>query len=180
MIFEETKLKGAFILEPKKHVDERGFFSEMWRQDLFENKGLKRDLVQSNISFTKSKGSLRGMHFQVQPHAQEKLVRCTLGSICDVIIDLRPQSETYCQWLSVELTAENRKMLYIPEGFAHGFQTLEDHSEVSYQLFELYHPESERGVRWNDPCFNVQWPLEVTVISERDNTYADYQRLQKV
>lgn len=175
MNFTETKLEGSHIIEPKRYKDERGFFSEMYRQDIFNSKNLANALFQWNISFTEKKGTIRGMHFQVAPHAQEKLVRCTKGAIYDVIIDIRPESKTYCQWISVELNSDNRKMLYIPAGFAHGFQTLVDGTEVSYLLYELYHPESEGGVRWNDPVFNIEWPLDVTVISDRDRDYADYQ-----
>ncbi len=174
MNFTETKLKGAYVVEPKRFEDERGFFCEMFRQDIFKQKGLKNNFVQANISFSRKKGTLRGMHFQIAPHAQEKLVRCTMGGIYDVIIDLRPGSSTYGEWFSVELTAANRTMLFVPAGFAHGFQTLEDNTEVSYHLCELYHPESERGVRWSDPFFGIKWPLKVTVISKRDDEYADY------
>lgn len=180
MEFKETKLKGSYIIEPKRYEDERGFFCEMWRKDTYEKLNLEPTMMQANISFTKKKGTLRGMHFQVEPHAQVKLVRCTMGGIYDVIIDLRPDSPTYCKWISVELTADNRRMLYVPVGFAHGFQTIQDNTEVSYQMFELYHPECEGGVRYNDPCFNIEWPLDVTVISKRDADYPDYQRLQKV
>ncbi len=180
MNFIKTKLEGAYIIEPNRFEDERGFFSEMYREDLFESHGLKSHLVQSNISFSLTKGTVRGMHFQVAPHPQEKLVRCNAGSIHDVIVDLRPESETYCEWISVELTSINKTMLYIPAGFAHGFQTLGNNAEVAYQQFELYHPECEGGVRWNDPAFGIDWPLEVSVISDRDRDYSDYKPKAKL
>jgi dTDP-4-dehydrorhamnose 3,5-epimerase len=129
--------------------------------------------VQCNISFNKKKGTLRGMHYQF-PHAEAKLVRCTMGAIYDVILDLRPDSPTFKQWLAVELTAHNRRMLYIPEGFAHGFQSLEDNAETFYQMSEFYDPEHARGVRWNDPAFGIQWPSEAQLISDRDKNYPDF------
>jgi dTDP-4-dehydrorhamnose 3,5-epimerase len=171
MEFIETKIKGAFVIEPERLVDERGFFARIWSRDEFKDRGLNPSLVQSSISFNKKKGTLRGMHCQSPPHAEAKLVRCTLGAIYDVILDLRPDSPSFKQWFSVELSAENRKELYIPEGVAHGFQTLADNTEVSYQISEFHHPESARGVRWNDPDFGIRWPLPVTVISPKDSAY---------
>ena len=171
MIFIETKLKGAYIIEPERLEDERGFFARTWCEDEFAAHGLNPRLVQCNISFNKKKGALRGMHYQVAPYEEAKLVRCTKGAIYDVIIDLRFNSPTHKQWFAVELTAENRKMLYVPEGFAHGFQTLEDDSEVFYQMSEFYHPECARGVRWNDPAFRIEWPIKIAVISLKDQSF---------
>jgi dTDP-4-dehydrorhamnose 3,5-epimerase len=150
MIFTETILKGAYLIDVKPIEDERGFFSRSFCQEEFASHGLNVNIAQCNISFNKKKGTLRGMHFQLTPKAEAKVVRCTRGAIYDVIIDLRPQSPTYCKWVAMELTAHNYKALYLPEGFAHGFQTLEDNSEVFYQMFEFYAPEYASGVRWDD------------------------------
>jgi dTDP-4-dehydrorhamnose 3,5-epimerase len=174
MIFKETNLNGAFIIEPEIIADERGFFARTWCAREFETHGLTPNLVQCNISFNKQKGTLRGMHYQVVPHEEAKVVRCTMGTIYDVIVDLRPNSATYKQWVSVEISFENRRMLYIPEGFAHGFLTMEDDTEVFYQMSEFYAPECARGVRWNDPAFNITWPFGVTVISEKDAQYPNF------
>lgn len=168
MIFSETPLKGAYVLELDRIEDERGFFARSWCVKEFKKHGLNPDLVQCSVSFNKKKGTLRGMHYQAAPHEEAKLVRCTRGALYDVIIDLRPDSGTFKQWFGVELSAENRKALYIPEGFAHGFQTLEDDTEVLYQMSEFYHPESVRGLRWNDPQFGIVWPIEVVTTSKRD------------
>jgi len=168
MIFRETILKGAFVIEMEKFEDKRGFFARAWCQKEVEANGLVSRVVQTNISFNKKRGTLRGMHYQVAPYEQIKLVRCTRGVIYDVIIDLRPDSPTFRKWTGVELTAENYTMLYVPENFAHGFQTLEDNTEVTYQVSQFYSPESERGVRYDDPVFQVAWPLPVEVISEKD------------
>ena len=168
MIFRETTLKGAFVIEIEKFEDTRGFFARAWCQKEVEANGLVSRVVQTNISFNKKRGTLRGMHYQVAPYEQVKLVRCTRGVIYDVIIDLRPDSPTFRKWTGVELTAENYTMLYVPENFAHGFQTLEDNTEVTYQVSQFYSPESERGVRYDDPVFQVEWPLPVEVISEKD------------
>ena len=176
MIFQETKLPGAHVILPQRLEDERGFFALTWRAGDFEQRGLTSKLVQCNISFNTRKGTLRGMHYQAAPAEQCKLVRCTMGAIYDVIIDLREDSPTYREWIGVELTAENRQMLFIPEGFAHGFQALRDGSEVFYQIGgAAYAPDRERGVRWNDPAFAIQWPSEVTVISPRDAAYPDFE-----
>jgi dTDP-4-dehydrorhamnose 3,5-epimerase len=176
LIFKETKLKGAFVIEPERFEDQRGFFARSFSRDEFLEHGLKAHFVEAGISFNLKKRTVRGMHFQAPPHAQAKLVRCTRGAIYDAMIDLRPESPTYKQWFAHELTGQNRLMLYIPEGFAHGFQTLEDETEVFYQLSERYTPASERGVRWNDPVFNIHWPeTEHVIINERDRTYPDYQ-----
>jgi len=174
VIFIETKLRGAFMIEPERLEDERGFFARAWCQREFESHGLSPRLVQCDISFNTKKGTLRGMHYQVAPHEEAKLVRCTMGAIYDVIINLRPDLPTFKQWVAVELTANNRRMLYVPEGFAHGFQTLVDHTEVSYQMTEFYHPESARGVRWDDPAFAIEWPLADPILSEKDRTYPDF------
>jgi dTDP-4-dehydrorhamnose 3,5-epimerase len=174
MIFIETQLKGAFIIKPERLEDERGFFARTWCQREFEAHGFNSRLVQCNISFNKKAGTLRGMHYQAAPYEEAKLVRCTQGAIYDAIIDLRPESPTFKQYTAIVLTAQNRKMLYVPEGFAHGFLTLEDHTEVFYQMSEFYAPEYARGIRWNDPAFNIQWPADVQVISDRDRNYPDF------
>lgn len=168
MIFTETKLKGAFILEPEKLEDERGFFARSWCQREFEAHALTPRLSQCSISFSKQRGTLRGMHYQVSPRAEAKLVRCTSGSIYDAIIDLRQESPTFKQYVGLVLTAHNHKMLYVPERFAHGFLTLEENTEVFYQISEFYSPEHARGVRWNDPTFGIEWPLAPSVMSDRD------------
>lgn len=174
MIFKETELGGAYIVDIQSHEDRRGFFARTWCQREFEDHGLNPRLVQCNISFNLKKGTLRGMHYQESPREEAKLVRCTTGAICDVIVDLRPDSSTFKKHLAVTLSAENRRMLYVPEKFAHGFITLEDDSEVFYQMSEFYSPESERGFRWDDPFFDIRLPLEVSVISERDRDYPDF------
>jgi dTDP-4-dehydrorhamnose 3,5-epimerase len=174
MIFTETKLEGVYIIEPELLQDERGFFARSWCQHEFQDHQLNPHLVQCNISFNKRRGTLRGLHFQAAPHEEAKVARCTMGSIYDVAVDLRPHSSTFKMWIAVELTASNRKMLYIPEGVAHGFQTLEDDTEVFYQMSEFYHPECARGARWNDPVFGIQWPLEVKMISAKDQQYPDF------
>jgi len=174
VIFVETKLKGAFIIEPERMEDERGFFARTWCQHEFAAHGLNSQLVQCSISFNKKKGTLRGMHYQVAPYEEVRLVRCTMGSIYDVIIDVRPHSPTFKHWISSELTAANRLMLYIPEGFAHGFQTLEDDTEVFYQMSEFYHSECARGIRWDDKAFGIEWPNDITAISDKDREYAGF------
>jgi len=174
MIFKETKLKDAYVIEIEKLEDRRGFFARAWCQREFEAHGLVSRVVQANISYNRKKGTLRGLHYQVAPYAETKLVRCTRGAIYDVIVDLRPDSPTYMQWLGVELTAENYKMLYVPEGFAHGFQTLTDETEVTYQVSQFYTPGAEGGVRYNDPAFGIEWPLTVQVISDKDQNWPDY------
>jgi dTDP-4-dehydrorhamnose 3,5-epimerase len=176
MIFTELSLKGAYLIEPEPHPDDRGFFARLWCQNEFESRGLETRHVQSSMSYNARSGTLRGMHYQVAPHEEVKIVRCARGSIFDVIIDLRPDSATFLQHAAIELTAENRKMLYIPRKFAHGFQTLEDNTEVVYQMSEFYHPESARGLRWNDPAFGIRWPpAERRIMAERDASYPDFQ-----
>ena len=175
IIFKETKLKGAFLIEPEKFEDQRGFFARSFSDQEFSDRGLRSHFVEAGISFSLRRHTVRGMHFQAAPNAQAKLVRCTRGAIFDAMIDLRAESPTYKQWFAHELTAENRLMLYIPEGFAHGFQTLEDETEVFYQMSERYTQPSERGVRWNDPVFSIEWPeTENIIINERDRTYPDF------
>lgn len=174
MIFTETKLKGAFIVELERLEDERGFFALSWSEQEFAERGLESRLVECNISVNKLKGTLRGMHYQEAPCGQAKVVRCTTGAIYDVIIDLRPSSETFKQWIAVELTASNRLMLYVPKDFAHGFQTLVDNTEVFYQMSSQYAPESARGVRWNDPAFNIDWPADERTMNPRDRERPDF------
>lgn len=175
MIFRETKIKGVFLIEIEPLSDERGFFARSWCREEFKSRGLNSGLVQCNISFNHKKGTLRGMHYQAAPWEEVKLVRCTRGAMFDVIIDLRPQSSTYGQWLAVELSGDNRKMLYIPEGFAHGFQTQADNTEVFYQMSEFYHPECAKGIRWNDPAFGIRWPeAPERIISAQDQGYPEY------
>jgi dTDP-4-dehydrorhamnose 3,5-epimerase len=169
-----TALQGAYILELQPIMDSRGFFARSWCQQEAEQLGLNPRVVQCNISFNKRKGTLRGMHYQVAPHEEAKLVRCTMGSLFDVILDLRPESSTYLKYACVILSASNRKMLYVPEGVAHGYQTLEDGTEVFYQMSTFHAPECARGVRWNDPAFGIEWPDDERIISERDRNYADF------
>jgi dTDP-4-dehydrorhamnose 3,5-epimerase len=175
MIFKETSLKGAYIIEPELIEDERGFFARTFCINEFQQNGLKTDFVQCNISFNQKAGTLRGLHYQDYPWQETKLVRCTSGAVYDVIIDLRKNSVTYCQWLSFNLSAENHKMLYIPEGFAHGFQTLEANTEIFYQISQVYQPEFARGIKWDDPLFNISWPAEEKIISKKDNSYKAFQ-----
>ena len=171
MIFIETKLKGAFVIELERLEDERGFFARTFCHQEFEDYGLNPRVVQCNISFNKKNGTLRGMHYQIAPHEEAKLVMCTRGAIYDVIIDLRRDSQTYCQWVAVELHAKNHKMLYVPECFAHGFQTLEDNTVVFYEMSEFYHAKFARGVRWDDPAFGIEWPISERIISVTDEQY---------
>lgn len=175
MLFHETKLPGVFEIHLEPHSDDRGFFARSWCRKEFEAHGLNPRLVQCNISFNLRKGTLRGMHFQAPPHAEAKLVRCTRGAIYDVVLDVRSSSPAYGNWFAVVLTSSNRKMVYIPEGCAHGFLTLEDESEVFYQMSEFYNAKSARGLRWNDPVFKIAWPEKVEVISQRDAEYAPFE-----
>jgi dTDP-4-dehydrorhamnose 3,5-epimerase len=174
MTLHETKIAGVFEIRLEPKVDERGFFARTWCQKEFESHGLNPKLVQCNISFNTRKGTLRGMHYQVAPYPEVKVVRCTRGSIYDVVVDLRPQSPTFKGWISAVLTAENRNAIYVPERCAHGFLTLEDQTEVFYQMSEIHNQESARGVRWNDPVFQIAWPARIEVISERDRTYPNF------
>jgi dTDP-4-dehydrorhamnose 3,5-epimerase len=168
MKFSPTKLPGVWIVDLEKREDERGFFARSWCQREFEQHGLNPRLVQCSVSFNLKNGTLRGMHYQIAPHEEAKLVRCTRGAIYDVAVDLRPASPTHKRWLGMELTADDGRALYIPEGFAHGFQTLSDNTEVFYQMSEFYHPESVRGIRWNDPQFAILWPVASKIISPHD------------
>jgi len=177
MVFNETSLRGAFTIDLEVHGDERGSFARSfcWRE--FEAHGLNPRVAQCNVSHNRARGTLRGMHYQEAPHEEAKLIRCARGTMYDVIVDLRPESPTYRQWAGFELTAapgRPSRMVYLPAGFAHGFQTLEDDTEVFYQMSEFYAPEAQRGFRWNDPAFAIQWPEAVRVISERDRTYPDF------
>jgi dTDP-4-dehydrorhamnose 3,5-epimerase len=174
MIFSETTLKGSFLIEPERKEDHRGFFARTWCEQEFEDHGLNSKLVQCSVSYNHKKGTLRGMHFQEAPFEETKLVRCTKGEIFDAIIDLRPKSETFKKYFSVILNEENRLMLYIPPGFAHGFQTMTDNTEVFYQMSQFYSPEHSRGVRWNDPAFGIQWPADQRIIIDRDLNYPDF------
>ena len=173
MIFKEIKLKGAYIIDLEKMEDERGFFARSWCKREFEAYGLVTRMSQCSISFNRKAGTLRGMHYQ-QPKWEVKLVRAIKGSIFDVIIDLRPESPSYMNHFTLSLSDENRKMLYIPEGFAHGFQTLENNTEVYYQISEFYIPENARGFRYDDPVFGIKWPKDVSTISERDLSFPDF------
>ena len=174
MTFKETKLQGSFIIESEISIDERGAFSRTFCRRDFENHGLNGDISQCSISLNKKKNTLRGMHYQKYPHAEAKLVRCSRGLIYDVIVDLRCDSSTFKQWVSTEMSAENRKMVYVPEGFAHGFQTLTDNAEVVYQMSQFYSPSHADGFRWNDPSFRIEWLSENLVISLKDQNYTDF------
>lgn len=174
MIFNHTTLKDAFLIDVEKREDARGFFARAWDVNEFEKNVLNPNLVQCNISCSNKKGTIRGMHYQKSPHEEAKLIRCTRGKIYDVIIDLRPNSESYKKWEAFELTSENYRLLYVPEGFAHGFQSLEDNTEIFYQVSQFYSPNAERGIRWNDPFFNINWPLEISEISDKDRNIADF------
>lgn len=175
MKFTPTSLPGAYIIDIEPLPDERGFFARSWCRREFEQHGLDPDLVQCSVSFNVKRGTLRGMHYQGKPHEETKVVRCTYGAIYDVIIDLRPDSPTFKKWTGVELSAENRRMIYVPHGFAHGFQSLVDNTEVFYQVSRFYAPDFAKSVRWNDPAFGIVWPpAEERVISERDRAYSDF------
>ena len=174
MLFTKTKLDGAWLIEPEPISDSRGWFARTFCEREFGEHGLETRFVQHSTSQNVSRGTLRGMHFQTEPHAEIKLVRCLKGAIYDVIIDLNPGSPTYCQWQGFELSAANMRQLYIPKGFAHGFQTLEDASEIGYLISEFYAPEASKGVRWDDPTFAIQWPLPVSVMSDKDKAWPDF------
>lgn len=174
MRFTPTDLDGAYLVDIDRHEDERGFFARTWCRDEFAEQGLDTALAQASISYNRRAGTLRGMHFQIAPHEETKLVRCTRGALHDVIIDLRPGSPSYRRWTAVELTADNGRMLYIPAGFAHGFITLEAHTEACYMISQPYAPGSASGIRWNDPAFAIAWPRAVEVISARDSSWPDF------
>ena len=175
MIFTQTALTGVILVGPERHADDRGFFARTYCADELRAAGLDPRIAQCSTSFNARAGTLRGMHYQREPFGEVKLVRCTMGAIFDVVVDLRPASATYCQWVGAELTAENGRALYVPEGCAHGFLTLVDSSEVWYQISQPHRPEAGAGVRWNDPAFGVSWPFAPTVMAERDASYPDYQ-----
>jgi dTDP-4-dehydrorhamnose 3,5-epimerase len=167
--YQELGLKGAYVISLERIADQRGFFARTWDAREFEEHGLEPALVQCNVSFNLKRGTVRGMHFQRPPHEEVKLVRCHRGSIFDVLVDIRPDSPTRYRWEGVELTAENREMLYVPKGFAHGYQTLEDDTEVFYQVSEFYHPESEGALLWNDPAIGIRWPVAEVTLSDKDS-----------
>jgi dTDP-4-dehydrorhamnose 3,5-epimerase len=175
MRFHETSVKDVYEIRLEPKSDERGFFSRSWCQKEFESRNLNSAVVQCSVSFNSKKGTLRGLHYQAAPRGEAKLVRCTAGSIFDVVVDLRPDSPTFKQWIAVVLRAAKRNMVYVPEGCGHGFLTLEDNTEVFYQMSEFYYPELARGVRWNDTAFEIRWPFEPEVVSERDSSYASFQ-----
>lgn len=174
MIFTELRVQGVFLIEPERLEDARGFFARTWCREEFVARGLEREVAQCDISFNKKKGTLRGLHYQASPFEEVKLVRCTMGAILDVVLDLRVDSPSFLEHVAMVLTAENRQMVYAPKGVAHGFQTLEDDSEVFYQMSQVYAPEFARGVRWNDPSFGINWPIDDPIMSDRDRNYADF------
>ncbi len=175
MIFLKTALPDVFEIHLDEKHDDRGFFARTWCEREFRDHGLNPKIVQCSVSFNERAGTLRGLHYQAEPHAEDKLVRCTRGAIYDVVLDLRPDSSTFTKWVGRELTAVNRHALYVPRGCGHGFITLQDQTEVLYQMSEFYFPESARGVRWNDPAFGIEWPGTTEVISERDRSYEDFE-----
>ena len=175
MHIKETKLSGAYLIEPEQFADERGWFARAWSEAELNAAGIAERFVEANLSYNHRRGTLRGLHWQADPHGQGKLIRCTRGAIFDVGVDIRRESQTYGQWMNAELTAENRHMLYLPAGFAHGYLTLADDSEVLYLVTSGYVPESGRGARWNDPAFNIRWPqLDKLIINQRDKDYPDF------
>jgi dTDP-4-dehydrorhamnose 3,5-epimerase len=176
MIFTNGSLEGAYIIDLQKHGDSRGFFARTYCQREFAEHGLATDMVQTNMSFSAEQGTLRGLHYQLPPHEEAKLMRCTQGAVYDVTVDVRPDSPTFMQWMGVELTAENRRIVYVPEGCAHGFLTLIDDTEVSYQVSAFYTPGVERGIRFNDPAFAIEWPTELRVVSDKDRSWPDFER----
>lgn len=177
MIFNQTKIKGAYLIDIKRIADERGFFGRAFCQREMKDMGLNDRIAQTNLSSNPVKGTLRGLHYQVAPHEESKLVRCTRGSLFDVVVDLRKESETYGQWFGVVLKADNFQMLYVPEGCAHGFLTLEDHTDIMYEVSEFYAPNAERGLLWNDPEIGIQWPMEPILISEKDKQQPSFQKI---
>jgi dTDP-4-dehydrorhamnose 3,5-epimerase len=174
MNFQPLALAGSYLIEPEAHADERGFFARTFCEDEFLHKGLIHRFPQSSVSFNISRGTVRGMHFSATPHEETKLVRCTHGAICDVIVDLRRASKTYLQKLAVELSAQNRRALYVPAGFAHGFQVLQDATEMLYMIDTPFIPGAARGIRWNDPSLRISWPEPVAVIADRDLQFPDW------
>lgn len=176
MIFHDTAIAGVYVIEPERLEDERGFFARMWSPAALDAKGLNPRIAHMSVSFNKRKGTLRGMHYQAEPMAEAKIVRCTQGAIHDVALDLRRDSPTFLRSVACELTADNRRMLYIAEGLAHGLQTLRDDTEVLYAISLEYSPQHGRGVRWNDPAFGIVWPDDIRTMNERDRSYPDFQR----
>lgn len=174
MYFNKGKIKGSYIIDIEKYGDERGFFGRAFCQQEFEEHGLAQEMVQTNVSFSKQRGTLRGLHYQTKPYREAKLMRCTRGAIYDVIVDVRLNSPTFKQWMGVELTVDNYRMLYVPKGCAHGFITLEDDTEALYQVSAFYTPDHEKGVRYNDPSIGIEWPIDVEVISEKDLQWPDF------
>jgi dTDP-4-dehydrorhamnose 3,5-epimerase len=174
LIFQKTKLPGVFQISIEPKHDERGYFARTWCRNEFGSVGLTSDLAQCSVSFNSRKGTLRGIHYQARPYSETKLVRCTRGAIYDVVVDLRPDLPSFKEWVGFLLTSTNAEMVCVPEGCGHGFLTLENESEVFYQMSEFYHPDAARGVRWNDPTFGIVWPGEVEVISDRDKSYPDF------
>jgi len=174
MKFTPTPLPGAFVIDLELRRDERGFFARTWCREELAGQGLSTTLAQCSLSFNPHRGTLRGMHYQAPPHGEVKIVRCTRGAVYDVIVALRPSSPAYARWFGIELDAENRRMLYVPEGVAHGFLTLVPQTEVSYQISRPYVPQAARGVRWDDPAFGIEWPAPVELVSERDRSYPDF------
>ncbi len=175
MIFSETKIKGAFIIDPELITDERGFFARSFCKEELQKQGLETDIVQCNISYNKKKGTLRGMHYQVPPFEEAKIVSCTKGSIYDVVVDLRRDSPTFKKWVAAELSEKNFKMVYIPRGCAHGFQTLDNNSIVYYQMTEYFHPECARGLPWDNLSIGIVWPVPDMIMSEKDKNYKDFE-----
>ncbi|GAB3008172.1 dTDP-4-dehydrorhamnose 3,5-epimerase [Cyclobacterium sediminis] len=171
MIFTETKLKGAYIIDVEKIEDERGYFGRVFCKNEFDKVGIESNIAQTNMSFNPKKGTLRGMHYQVSPYEETKLVKCTSGAIFDCIVDLRKDSPTYLEWIGLELSEENNRMLFVPRDFAHGFITLKDNTAIQYFVSQFYAPGSEKGIKWDDPKINIQWPVDVAVISEKDNNH---------
>jgi dTDP-4-dehydrorhamnose 3,5-epimerase len=173
MKFFPVVLSGAYLIEAERHHDDRGYFARVWCEREYLLHGLDSKLVQCSVSFNEKQGTLRGMHYQLPPSTETKLVRCVRGALYDVIVDLRPNSKTFLQWMGIQLTAENGRMFYIPKGFAHGFQTLTPETEVAYQMSEFYAPETSSGFRWDDPQVGIQWPTGERIISDRDRKYPD-------
>jgi dTDP-4-dehydrorhamnose 3,5-epimerase len=177
MRFIRTPLEGAYVIEMEPKIDDRGIFARTFCREEFRAHGLKADVVQCNLSSNARRGTVRGLHYQLAPFAEVKMVRCTKGAIYDVIVDIRVSSPSYLQWFGVELTSRNQRVVYVPEGFAHGYETLADDSEVSYMVSQAYAPEYERGIRWNDPSLQIQWHVSRPIVSAKDQGYADYQRV---
>jgi dTDP-4-dehydrorhamnose 3,5-epimerase len=175
MIFEQTEIPGAYIVEPQRFEDDRGFFARAWCRREFAAHGLPAHIAQANVSYNRHKHTLRGFHYQLAPHQEDKLMRCTRGAVHDVLVDLRPDSPTFKRHITVTLSAANYRALLVPKGCANAFLTLEDHSEMTYLASEFYAPEAERGVRWNDPALGIEWPAEPAVISDKDRSWPDFE-----